>query len=300
MAQAADYELIDVGEGRRLERFGAIITDRPFPASEGSPRDDPATWQRAAVRYGAEGAQPPGWSSAGPIPGPWPIRVDDLLMELRLADSGQLGFFPEQIAIWRWVRAQIERQMATAAEGAEAHESSSPARPPRVLNLFAYTGGATLTAAAAGTRVVHVDGAKSAVAWARDNAELSALAGARIRWIVDDAATFASRELRRAPGYDGILLDPPSYGHGPGGRTFRLADDLPELLETCEALLDVESGFIALTAHTPAFGPDRLAESLRAALSHRVSSPDVEADDLALTTTYGRRVSFGAVAKWSR
>lgn len=299
MAEAADYELIDVGEGRRLERFGAIITDRPFPASDGTPRDDPATWQRAAVRYGAEAAQPAGWSAVGPTPSPWPIRVNDLVMELRLTDSGQLGFFPEQIAIWQWVRAQIARQTATAREDAESNEFSS-ARSPRVLNLFAYTGGATLTAAAAGARVVHVDGAKSAVAWARDNAELSALAGAPIRWIVDDAATFVGRELRRAPGYDGILLDPPSYGHGPGGRTFRLADDLPKLLETCRALLDVEAGFIAMTAHTPTFGPDRLAEILRAALSHRMSSPHVEADDLALTTTYGRRVVLGAGARWSR
>jgi 23S rRNA (cytosine1962-C5)-methyltransferase len=165
-----------------------------------------------------------------------------------------------------------------------------------VLNLFAYTGGSTLAAAGVGAEVVHVDAARNVVAWARRNAELSGLGQAPVRWIADDALKFVKRELRRGARYDGVILDPPSYGHGARGEVWRLARHLPRLLSMCGPLLADGGGWVLLTCHTPGFDAPRLA----AMLGETLGPGRVTADAMALASGAGRTLPSGAVARWER
>ena len=274
------HGLLDAGDGRRLERFGARVVDRPSPAATGR-RDPDAGWAAADLRFD----RVTGWRAAGALTlEPWAIRLDGLTLELRPAAGGQVGCFPEHRPGWRWVADRVRDRLAGGRSA------------PRVLNLFAYTGATSLAAASAGASVAHVDGSRSAVAWARRNATRSGLDDRPIRWLVDDAVAFVARELRRGARYDGIVLDPPSYGHG-DGRAWRLAADLPELLAGCVALLDRTGPFVLLTAHTPGFDPLRLADMLAAAVG--VSARGVEARELELRAATGTRLALGASARWS-
>jgi 23S rRNA (cytosine1962-C5)-methyltransferase len=291
----ADYALLDVDDGRRLERFGEVILDRPAPGAEGHVAGDPRAWARADARFDRADrgdVAHEGWTtiSGGPIE-PWSISEGDLRLELRLAPSGQVGLFPEGASNRAWIGRQAAR---LTQEGAAR---------PAILNLFGYTGASTLTGARRGAAVTHVDASRPAVAWARRNAELNDLADAPIRWISDDAATFAERELRRGRRYAGVILDPPSYGHGASGHPWRLADDLAGLLATCAALLADGPAFMLLTAHTPGFGPDRLGEALLEALGPEVG-PDagarIEVDDQSLLSDSGIRLHLGAMVRWTQ
>src|SRR5262245_1390587 len=269
------YELLDAGDARRLERFGELVVDRPAPDAF-EPKHDRAAWADAALRFERDA----GWSAArGGMPESWEVVDGDLRLELRPTPTGQVGLFPEQGPNRAWVRDVVGGLTAPAA----------------VLNLFAYTGAMTLSAAAAGASVTHVDAARPTVAWARRNAELSGLANAPVRWIVDDIAAFVAREGRRERRYDGIVIDPPSYGHGAGGRSWRLAAQLPELLPSCASLTAYRPAFAVLTAHTPGFGPDRLADELAAAFRRRAS--DVDAGELGLRARSGAHLRLGAYAR---
>lgn len=283
-----DHELLDLGEGRQLERLGSVVLDRPCPAAAWHTARDPAAWAAADARFDRQGDGVGAWTTIGETVAPWQVELAGLAFELRLTDSGQVGVFPEQIPTWHWLRNRATSAGRTASD-----------RPPEVLNLFAYTGGSTLATAAGGARVVHVDAARAAVAWARRNAELGGLGDAPIRWIADDALDFVRRERRRGRRYDGVVLDPPSYGHGTGGRAWHLEADLPELLEACVALLVPGPAFLVLSVHTPKFGPERLADALRLAVG-----PDeggsLDVDDLRIEAVDGRRVTLGAVARWWR
>ena len=266
-----DYELLDAGDGARLERFGSRVVTRPHPAAEGS-RRDPAGWRAASLTFEPGN----GWTGPG-AESPWDVAIADLRLELRPTQTGQVGLFPEQAASWAWLRDRV--------------------RPgTSVLNLFAYTGVTTLVAAAAGASVVHVDGSRPTVAWARRNAQLSGLAERPIRWIVDDVAAFVARELRRGHHYDGVVLDPPSYGHGAGGRPWRLEDDLARLLDQVAELVGETDGFVLLTAHTPGFWPDRLADELAASLG--MPATGIEHGPMTLTARSGARLELGAFARW--
>ena len=192
----------------------------------------------------------------------WPsrgrIEIDGLALELRATEAGQVGLFPEHAAMLPWLREQV-----AARAGARASD-----QPPAVLHLFAYTGLVTLAVAAAGASVVHVDASRPTVAWARRNADISGLAERPVRWIVDDAVAFTEREVRRGRRYAGIVLDPPSYGHGPDSGAWRIEDDLPPLLAAAGGLLEPD-GFVLLTAHTAGFEEDRLAAEIETALRRR-------------------------------
>ncbi len=285
-AAARAYQLLDIGDGRQLDRFGRYVLDRPSPAALLGPRDA-AAWEAADARYERSGPGRGRWHVLGDRPiEPWELTLDDLTFELRLADSGQVGLFPEQAPNWTWIRRCI-RDLS----GAHEH--------PRVLNLFAYTGGSTLAAAIDGAAVVHVDAARSAIAWARRNAELSGLAEAPIRWIAEDAETFARRELRRGNRYNGVILDPPSYGHGPRGEAWKLEERLPGLLALCTALTAGPRAFVLLTAHTPPFGPERLGQCLADGLAaHGHAAQRIETGPLELEAASGRRLRLGAFARW--
>jgi 23S rRNA (cytosine1962-C5)-methyltransferase len=267
--------LVDLGGAARLERFGARLVDRPSPGALGS-RAEPDLWREADLRFDRDG----GWSGPAAVDDPWSIVVDDVTLELRATDAGQVGLFPEHLAMLPWLRERVGDR--------------GVAGDPAVMHLFAYTGLATLALAAAGAAVTHVDASRPTVTWARHNAVRSGLAGRPVRWIVDDALAFSEREVRRGRHYDGVVLDPPSYGHGPGHRDWRIEDDLPRLLATIAGLLEPD-GFLLLTAHTPGFDGDRLTRLVRDAL--RRPPGDVEAGDLALATGDGRRLDLGAFAR---
>jgi 23S rRNA (cytosine1962-C5)-methyltransferase len=273
------YQLLDAGDGRRLERFGGVVADRPAPSAL-EPRRDPDAWRSADLVF----SRATGWTGRNPDD-PWTVRLEGLTFELRATESGQLGLFPEQAPNWRWLRDQIIMR--------------GPGEPNRpVLNLFGYTGAATLAMASAGASVAHVDGSRPAVGWARRNALLSGLADRPVRWLVDDAEAFVARERRRGRRYRGVVLDPPSYGHGAGGHAWRLEERLAPLLEACVALSAGTPDFALLTAHTAGFGAERLAEQLAVALGRQAA--DVESGEMVLVALSGARLALGAFARWPR
>ena len=272
------HRLIDVGGGARLERFATRVIDRPLPTALAA-RHDPEAWRAADLRYERDR----GWSGEPEARRPWPIEIDGVTLELRPTEAGQVGLFPEHAAMLPWLRGRV----AARNDVSEA---------PAVLHLFAYTGLVTLALAAAGARVTHVDASRPTVGWARSNATLSGLADRPIRWIVDDATAFTGREVRRGRRYAGVVLDPPSYGHGPGAGPWRIGDDLPPLLGAIAELL-VPGGFLLLTAHTPELGPKRLAGMVGRALDRPLAA--IETGELGLTTRDGRRAELGAFARSS-
>jgi 23S rRNA (cytosine1962-C5)-methyltransferase len=274
------YELLDFGGGRRLERFGEVTLDRPCPAAADMPSADPAAWRRADARFDETDAEQGTWTFHRTLPERWTIAHGPLVLEVKPTALGQVGVFPEQAENWDW----IAEQVCEAASG-----------PLRLLNLFAYTGGSTLAAVAAGAEVAHVDAARTMVAWARRNAESSGLTGAPIRWIVEDAVKFVKREIRRRNRYDAVILDPPSYGHGPRGEVWRLAKQLGRLLELCGQLTLPRRRFLLLTCHTPGFSPERLRELVAEALG---GAGRLTARPLVLRTAAGRELSAGVVVRW--
>ncbi|HID75859.1 MAG TPA: SAM-dependent methyltransferase [Planctomycetaceae bacterium] len=278
-----EYLLIDFGEGRRLERFGPFTLDRPCPAAEKFARHDLGPWSRADARFDRTEGKLGRWVDQVRLPRSWVIRHGAIRFELKRTDFGHLGVFPEQAANWDWIAQQV------AAAGDRV----------RVLNLFAYTGGSTLVAAAAGAEVSHVDAARNVVAWARKNAELSGLASAPIRWITEDAMKFVRRELKRGNRYDAVILDPPSYGHGPRGEVWRLAKHLEPLMAMCVQLTGGRPRFLLLTCHTPKFGPRRLKAQLAAALGPAARGQLV-AVPMELISVARKRLPSGTVVRWQR
>lgn len=239
MQARATVELIDAGDGRRLERFGERVVDRPAAAAT-EPRSALHEWPTADLRFDVGG----GWSGTVPIE-PWTAALEGLTLELRPMSSGGVGLFPEQRANLPWVEGHVAARL-------------SDGERPAVLNLFAHTGLLTLAAARAGASVVHVDASRPAVAWARHNAALSELADRPIRWLVDDGVAFVAREARRGRRYGGLILDPPSFGRA-GARRWRLLDDLPDLLGACARIVS-DDAFVLLTAHTIGVAGAQLAD----------------------------------------
>ncbi len=281
MFAADQYRLLDFGQGRRLEQFGPLRLDRPCPAAERVPVMHPELWPSAHARFERGKGQQGRWIARQRLPQRWTIRHGPVVLELKRTEFGHLGVFPEQASNWDWLAQQIGRF----------------SQPIKVLNLFAYTGGSTLAAAAAGAEVVHVDSAENVVAWARRNAEHSALAHLPVRWICEDARKFVRRELRRGNRYDAVILDPPSYGHGPRGEVFRLSKHLEGLLEMCAELTAGRLRFVLLSAHTPKFRADRLARMVRQAFGNPPPGR-ISAEPMILATATGRKLPSGNVVRW--
>ena len=228
-----DYELLDASDGERLERWGDLILIRPDPQIIWKGAGKHPMWKRADGIYRRSSTGGGAWVK-NQLPESWTIRYGELGFLLRPMGFKHTGLFPEQAANWDWFSALIRKEE----------------RPVRVLNLFAYTGGATLAAAAAGASVVHVDASKGIVAQAKENAALSGLGGAPIRYIVDDCKKFVEREIRRGHTYEGIIMDPPSYGRGPNGEIWKLEDSIDELLELTSKLLSDKPLFFLLNSYT--------------------------------------------------
>jgi 23S rRNA (cytosine1962-C5)-methyltransferase len=277
-----DYRLLDFGHGRKLEQIGPYVLDRPSPAAEhASPRENDSTWRQADGRFERHGGERGTWRWTSDVPESWTISFAGLRLEIKPTPFGHVGFFPEQFANWTWIAEQIGRH----------------AGPLKVLNLFAHTGGSTLAAAAAGAEVVHVDSARNTVGWARRNAALSGLADAPIRWIVEDAVRFVRREVKRGNRYHAAILDPPTFGHGAKRDTWKLQNDLPELLQLCGELTADRRAFVLLTCHTPGYESERL----RSLLAETLGVSDdarIEAAPLSLKDPRGRELLGGYTASW--
>jgi 23S rRNA (cytosine1962-C5)-methyltransferase len=300
-ASNCGYELLDFGGGRKLERFGALVLDRPSPAAEGAPQYGRELWERAAARFqgtrtgdGLWNPDPPMWA-----PREWYFTHEgqsQLQLRLDALPSGQVGVFPEQRESWEWIARQAARRSALSSRP-KGGLASMHTPPLRVLNLFAYTGGSTLAAAAAGAQVVHVDAARSIVERARENAALSNLADRPLRWIAEDAMKFCQRELRRGNRYDAVILDPPSYGHGPKGEPWKFDKHLLPLLALCGELTAESRKFVLVTCHTPGVGPAELAAYLAEGIFGHCGQPPASGE-LYLAASDGRRLPSGVFARW--
>lgn len=249
--QWQSYELIDAGNGDKLERWGPYVLQRPDPQAVW-PHDP---WPRADARYNRSSSGGGSWALAGRMPESWNICYDSpagpLTFRLTLMGFKHTGLFPEQAVNWDFCIRSIQKAAASGYK-------------PRILNLFAYTGAATLACAAAGAaEVVHLDAAKGMIARARENAQLSGLSDRNIRFINDDAGKFVERELRRGRLYDGILMDPPAFGRGPGGELWKLEEALYELVERCTRLLTNQPLFFLINAYATSLTPTVLANLLR-------------------------------------
>jgi 23S rRNA (cytosine1962-C5)-methyltransferase len=279
-----EYQLLDFGGGRKLERFGRYLIDRPAPAAVSASRRNPDLWEGADARFEREAAQRGRWVFARHMAAAWPIQFGPMMLELKFTEHGQVGLFPEQARNWDWI---AERILAAG-------------RPLSVLNLFAYTGGSTLAAAAVGAEVTHVDSATTVVTWARRNVAASHMEDAPIRWIAEDVLKFARRELKRGHFYDAVILDPPSYGHGPKGEPWKLGEQLGELLDVCWKLTARGRSFLLLTCHS---GELAVAEGLlKSAITQAPQLRQegrIEASDMFLASVGGGRLHAGASVRWS-
>lgn len=278
-----DYALLDSGDGRKLERFGQYTFIRPEPQAFWSPALPQQQWDAADATFQTSDGEDKGnWQCRHPLEPRWIMRYKRLSFWARTTPFRHLGVFPEQATQWDWISAVIQKAD----------------RPVKVINLFGYTALATLAAAQAGAAVTHVDASKPAITWARENQQLSGLEDRPIRWIQDDALKFLRREIRRGAKYDGFIMDPPKFGHGPKGEIWKLYDLLPDLLKACRALLNDHPLFAVLTA----YGINSSALSLRYALDEMFAGYDgsVTAGEMGvIEQSAGRMLSSAIFSRWA-
>ena len=277
-----DYELIDATAGNRLERWDTAVLVRPDPQVVWKRQPADPRWQQADGVYHRSAQGGGRWEMRRRLPEKWTIRWGELTLVVSPTGFKHTGVFPEQAVNWEWYQKKI------AAAG----------RPVRVLNLFGYTGGATLACAAAGASVCHVDASKGIVAWARENAAASGLTDRPIRWIVDDCAKFVAREIRRGSFYDAIIMDPPSYGRGPGGEVWKLEDNIYDLMTLCEGVLSQNPLFVAVNSYTTGLSPAVMEYILKTGLVP-VHGGRTWCDEIGLpVSATGGVVPCGATAVW--
>lgn len=284
-----DYELLDATDGERLERWGKCILIRPDPQILWSTGRRHPLWKKAHARYHRSNTGGGHWETYQPLPDVWEIGYDSpeaglsgLRFRLKPMGFKHTGLFPEQAVNWD--------AMATMIREAD--------RPIRVLNLFGYTGGATLACAAAGAHVTHVDASKGMVAWGKENVTASGLADRPMRWLVDDCGKFVAREQRRGNTYDAILMDPPSYGRGPGGEVWKLEEQIYGLVKECAALLSDKPLFFLINSYTTGLSPSVMQYMLASLLTPRFGGV-TSADEIGLPVTQsGLVLPCGATAMW--
>ena len=280
--QWRDYELLDCGNGEKLERWDTQYLVRPDPqAIWATPRRNPA-WKRANARYLRSQSGGGHWEKKA-LPESWKIRYRDLTFQVKPMNFKHTGLFPEQATAMR----------------PRTQRAGNAGRPVSVLNLFAYTGGATVACAAAGASVCHVDAAKGMVQWARENAKVSGLQDAPIRWIVDDCAKFVEREIRRGKTYDAIIMDPPSYGRGPGGEVWKLEDNLYDFVKLCTGVLSEKPLFVLINSYTTGLAPSVLGYLLHLLVAEKYGGKCTW-DELGLPVTEtGLALPCGATGRWT-
>ena len=277
-----DYELIDASSGERLERWGDIILIRPDPQIIwNTPRNNPL-WRKAHARYHRSSSGGGQWEVIKKIPDVWQVRYQSLTFNIKPMGFKHTGLFPEQAVNWDDMAAMIRK-----AE-----------RPVKVLNLFAYTGGATLACLSAGANVCHVDASKGMTQWARENAASSGLDKLPQRWIVDDCIKFVQREIRRGNRYDAVIMDPPSYGRGPGGEVWKLEEQIYSLVELCSQVLTDSPLFFNINSYTTGLSPS-VMNYLNGAILKPKFGGTITADEIGLPVTQtGLILPCGATASW--
>jgi 23S rRNA (cytosine1962-C5)-methyltransferase len=275
MFDPAEYQLLDFGENEKLESFGGVVVRRETPSALGD-RVLSSQWENARIRLDRLNEKLH-WT--GNSPPDWQVGYQERVFLLRQTPTGQIGVFPEQATNWDWI-AQCPGNLSGA----------------KALNLFAYTGGTTLALADRGATVVHLDAAKSVINWAKRNVEHSAMEGASIRWIFEDALTFVQREIKRGNKYDIVVADPPSFGRGPNGETWKIQRDLAELLEGLAQLTDGRCKMFLISCHTIGFDAETLKSLASKAFGRKKNL--IESFELSIKASTGRRLPSGSCARW--
>lgn len=279
-----EYELIDTASGEKLERWGDKILIRPDPQIIWNTAKDNPLWKNAHARYHRSNSGGGKWEQYKSLPQAWNVSYGDIVFGVKPMGFKHTGIFPEQAVNWDFVREKI----------------SNSGRSLNVLNLFAYTGGATLACMAAGARVCHVDASKGMVQWAKENANLSGIADKPVRWIVDDCVKFVQREIRRGNKYDGIIMDPPSYGRGPNGEVWKLEEQLFPLVELCSSVMSDDPEFFILNSYTTGLSPAVMKYLLGVVLKKKYGG-EVSADEIGLKVTHtGLTLPCGSTAIWKK
>ena len=278
-----DYEVIDTSHGEKLERWGDYLLVRPDPQVIWDTPRVHRGWKKRNAHYHRSSRGGGEWEFFD-LPQQWAIHYRELTFQLKPFSFKHTGLFPEQAANWDWFGGLI----------------AGAGRPVKVLNLFAYTGGATLAAAKAGAAVTHVDASKGMVTWARENARSSGLEDAPVRWIVDDCVKFVEREIRRGNHYDGIIMDPPSYGRGPKGEIWKIEDSVYHLVQLCASLLSEEPLFFLINSYTTGLAPSILSYMMSLEIQKRYGGT-VRAEELGLPVTQtGLVLPCGSSGRWER
>jgi 23S rRNA (cytosine1962-C5)-methyltransferase len=278
-----DYEVLDAGDGEKLERWGDVTLRRPDPQAIWPRQAPDDLWRGANAHYRRSSGGGGAWEYHRRLPGRWTIGYGGLRFYVRPTGFKHTGLFPEQAVNWDWMAGLIR-----PASG-----------PVRVLNLFGYTGGATLACCHAGAHVTHVDAAKGMVQWAGENAKLTGIDETRTRWIIDDAQKFVEREARRGKFYQGILMDPPSYGRGPGGEVWKLEDELYRLISAAAKLLAEDALFFLVNSYTTGLQPAVLSNMIRMTVG-KARGGITGADEVALPIASGGILPCGASGRWQR
>lgn len=283
-----NYELVDSGDGEKLERFGNVIVRRPDPQALWHKKRNEEEWEKADARFMA-GTGKGTWKFNREISKIWSISFDEINFELRFPISHNafkhIGVFPEQYENWKWIGDTIKR-------------SKNKFQTPSILNLFAYTGGATIAALQAGASVTHVDASVGAIDWAKRNAELSEASNKPVRWMVDDARKFVEKEIRRGVRYHGVILDPPSYGKGPKKEVWNIERDFLPLLESIKKVLHNEPMFVLLNGYSAGYSALAYAENL-ADLKKKFGG-ELEAGELSIEDQAKRNLPSGIFARWRK
>lgn len=281
-----EYELLDSGEGEKLERYGDIIVARPDPQALWPKSLSRNEWNKVTAIFTRE-SKNAGWEFKKNIPERWQIEFGGLRFWIKPTSFKHTGLFPEQASNWEWIQEKLKTQ------------NSKVKTSVKVLNLFGYTGGATLAAAQAGAEVCHVDGSKSAVTWGRENVAISGLSDKPIRWIVDDAVTFVKREIKRGRTYEGIIMDPPAFGHGPAGEMWKIEESFLPFLELCEQLLSDQPLFFLINGYASGYSAIAYRNNLERLVAKFGGS--VEMGELTIQESQSKRLlPAGIFARWSR
>ncbi|MES2930295.1 MAG: class I SAM-dependent methyltransferase [Patescibacteria group bacterium] len=284
-----EYELLDSGNGLKLERYGSYLMKRPDPEALWRRTLDDTHWKAADFVFLRTGNRTT-WIANSDVPKSWTIEFGGLVFSIRPTSFKHTGLFPEQLSNWQWIEKVITDYQL---------RMTNSATKPQVLNLFAYTGGATLASARAGADVCHVDGSKTAVSWARENAKLSDLEESPIRWIVDDVVAFLKKEVKRGRRYDAIIMDPPSFGHGPNDELWKIEEHFLTLMDLCRQVLSDDPLFILINGYTAGYSSIVYQNNLEDMMKgHRGT---VEMGELAIQEKDAKRLlPAGIFARWKR